>query len=170
MANTVLTEDLVGRTIALAGALAQSQKVIAAKARIGLFYQNSAATDLFRKVSEYGEKLQEKRAAGMQLSEQEINQFDELRKNVVENPLCKDFLDAREQLDTILATIHQYLIMAIEKGTAPTDEEVAANMQQQYSACSCGGECHGDCNGECDGSCHGKHHEEGHTCSCGKHS
>ncbi len=170
MANTALPKDLVGHAIALAGALAKSQKVVSARARIGLFYQDGAATELFRKVSEYGQKLHEKRDAGMQLSEGEINEFDELRKAVVDNPLCKGFLEAREQLDAIVATINQYLYMAIEKGTAPTDEEVAAAMQTQYSACGCGGSCHGECSGECTGECHGECHQDGHECSCGKHA
>ena len=54
MANTSLTPELAKLAGELAAAFASSQKVVAAKARIGLFYQNPEATDLFRKVSEYG--------------------------------------------------------------------------------------------------------------------
>ena len=52
MANTSLTPELVALAKELAAGFAASQKVVAAKARIGLFYQNPEATDLFRKVSE----------------------------------------------------------------------------------------------------------------------
>ena len=165
MANTTLSPDLMKFTAALADAFAQSQAVVSARARIGLFYQDAAATELFRKVSEYGAQLQEKRAAGMPPGEEELTKFDQLRSDVVNNERCKGFLEAREQLDLMLATVNQYLCMAIDKGCAPTDEEVAETMTRQVSACSCGGHCKDEeCDGQCNGSC-GK----GHDCYCGKH-
>lgn len=164
MATTSLSPELVTLTRALADAFAQSQKVVSARARVGLFYQNPEATDLFRKVNEYGEELREKHLAGMPPSEEEISKFDKMRQDVVDNPLCRGFLEARQELDNLLSTVNQYLCLAIDKGSAPTDEEVAESMAEQMSACSCGGHCSGKCD-SCDGSCH----EEGHECSCGKH-
>jgi len=166
MANTSLTPELIRLVTELAEAFAQSQKVVAAKARIGLFYQNAEATELFRKVSEYGEELRNKHMAGMPPTEEEISRFDALRQNVVDNPLCKGFLEARQTLDDMLGAVSQYLCLALDKGSAPTDEEVAASLTQQMSACSCGGGCHGD--GEC-GECDGHCGEEGHDCKCGGH-
>ena len=196
MANTSLTPELAKLAGELAAAFANSQKVVAAKARIGLFYQNPEATDLFRKVSEYGETLRNKHMEGMPPSEEELSKFDQLRSAVVENELCKGFLESRQLLDDMLSVGNQYLCLAIEKGAAPSDEEVAESMTQQMSSCSCGGGCHGDC-GDCDnescgkkscncgpdctcgcqegkectcgdGDCCGKH-GEGHECKCGKH-
>ncbi len=173
MANTSLTPELVKLTTELACAFARSQKVISAKARIGLFYQNAEATDLFRKVNEYGEELRNKHMAGMPPSEEEIAKFDRLRQDVVANPLCSGFLESRQLLDELLSTVNQYLCLAIETGTAPTDEEVAETMNRQMSACSCGGGCHGDCEGCDNESCESREHhchchEEGHECHCGE--
>ncbi len=173
MANTSLTPELVKLTRELAAAFAQSQKVISAKARIGLFYQNAEATDLFRKVNEYGEELRNKHMAGMPPSEEEIAKFDKLRADVVANPICAGFLEARQLLDELLGTVNQYLCLAIDSGKAPTDEEVAEAMNQQMSACSCGGGCHGHCedcdNADCESKGHECHcHEEGHECHCGE--
>ncbi len=166
MANTTLSPELVSLTTALANAFAQSQAVVSARARIGLFYQDAAATELFRRVSEYGAQLQEKSAAGMPPGEKEIAEFDQLRSDVVNNARCKDFLEAREQLEQMLSTVNQYLCLAIDKGHAPTDEEVAQSMTQQVSACSCGGHCkNGECHGNCDGHCH-----DDHDCHCGDHA
>ena len=92
MANTSLTPELAKLAGELAAAFASSQKVVAAKARIGLFYQNPEATDLFRKVSEYGETLRNKHMEGMPPSEEEISQFDSLRQDVIDTPICKGFL------------------------------------------------------------------------------
>jgi hypothetical protein len=76
MSNTSLTPELVKLTTELASAFAQCQKVVSANARIRLFYQNPEATDLFRKVNEYGEELRNKHMAGMPPSEEEIAKFD----------------------------------------------------------------------------------------------
>ncbi len=173
MANTSLTPELVKLTTELAAAFAQSQKVISAKARIGLFYQNAEATDLFRKVNEYGEELRNKHMAGMPPSDEEIAKFDKLRQDVVANPICSGFLEGRQLLDDLLGTVNQYLCLAIDMGKAPTDEEVAEAMNQQMSACSCGGGCHGSCE-DCENEhCEGKGHEchcgeDGHECHCGE--
>ncbi len=168
MANTSLTPELVKLTTELANAVAGSQQVVSARARIGLFYQNPEATDLFRKVNEYGEKLRNKHMEGMPPSDEEIATFDGLRQDVIENPVCKGFLEARQELDSLLATVNQYLYLAIEKGSAPSDEEVADSMNQQVS-CSCGGGCGGNCD-DCDGDCDCKNHADGeHECKCGKH-
>ena len=168
MSNTSLTPELAKLTSEIASAFAQCQKVVSANARIRLFYQNPEATDLFRKVNEYGEELRNKHMAGMPPSEEEIAKFDALRQNVVENDTCRGFLEARQELDQLLSTVNQYLCLAIEKGEAPTDEEVAESMQQQMSACSCGGGCHGNCE-DCDSDCEGHHHDDEHECCCGGH-
>ena len=168
MSNTSLTPELAKLTAELASAFAQCQKVVSANARIRLFYQNPEATDLFRKVNEYGEELRNKHMAGMPPSEEEIAKFDALRQNVVENDTCRGFLEARQELDQLLSTVNQYLCLAIEKGEAPTDEDVAESMQQQMSACSCGGGCHGNCE-DCDSDCEGHHHDDEHECCCGGH-
>lgn len=166
MSNTSLTPELVKITTELANAFAQCQKVVSAKARIGLFYQNPEATDLFRKVNEYGEKLRNKHMEGMPPSEEEISAFDELRQNVIDNPVCRGFLEARQEVEEMLAVVHQYLSIAFEKGSAPSDEEVAAAMTQQMS-CSCGGGCSGNCD-ECESDCRQQEAEQ-HECKCGHH-
>ena len=167
MANTSLTPELAKLAGELAAAFANSQKVVAAKARIGLFYQNPEATDLFRKVSEYGETLRNKHMEGMPPSEEELSKFDQLRAAVVENELCKGFLESRQLLDDMLQVVNQYLCLAIEKGAAPSDEEVADAMSQQMSACSCGGGCHGDCSDCSNESCGKKSCNCGPDCTCG---
>ena len=167
MANTSLTPELAALAQELAAGFAASQKVVAAKARIGLFYQNPEATDLFRKVSEYGETLRNKHMEGMPPSEEELNKFDQLRSAVVENELCKGFLESRQLLDDMLQVVNQYLCLAIEKGAAPSDEEVADAMNQQMSACSCGGGCHGDCSDCSNDSCGKKSCNCGPDCTCG---
>ncbi len=152
-----LPEDVLEATTKLCAVLAQSPVIIASKARIGLFFQDQKATELFRKVTAYGEELRSKHLAGMPPTEEEIAQFDQLRQNVVDNPLARDFLEARQTIDDMLVTINQFMSMAIDKGKAPTLEEVAAAAAAAASSnCSCGGHCHGDGECHCDGECCGE--------------
>ena len=86
-------------------------------------------------------------------------------------------LDQIRKMDWIPRTLRQkqkkidqaYQKLELEHGRAGTDEEVADSMQQQMSACSCGGGCHGNCE-DCDSDCDHKHHEGAeHECCCGGH-
>lgn len=150
MSNDTLENELLDTTTALCNALAQAPQIIAAKARIGLFFQNPEATKLFEEVNSYGEELRNKHLAGMPPSEEEINKFDTLREAVISNETAKGFLEARQTIDGILGTISQYLGMSIDLGRAPTSQEVEeARQQVASSSCSCGGDCNCE-DGECD--------------------
>lgn len=158
--NTSLNPELVELTTKLCDALAQDQKIISSKARIGLFFQNADATKLFQDVNNYGEELRNKHLSGMAPTEEEIAKFDELRQAVVENDLARGFLEARQQIDEVLGTINQFLGMSIDLGRAPSLDEVEEARKQSMSAsCSCGGECEGDCGDDCN--C-----DKGGDCGC----
>ncbi len=165
MSNTSLSPELIESVQQLSESFAKSQQVIAAKARIGLFYQSPDATDLFRQVNEYGEELRNKQMSGMTPTEEEIAKFDELRQAVIQNPLCVGFLESRQQLDELLSTVNQYLCLAIDLGRSPSDEEVAKAMDQQASASGgcCGGEC--GCSDEKREECGCSDEKEGCGCS-----
>ena len=163
MANTNLSPELVELVSKLSETFAQSQQVVAAKARIGLFYQNAEATDTFRKVNEYGEELRNKSMAGMPPAEEEIAKFDALREQVLSNELCTGFLESRQVMDDLLGTVNQYLCLAIDLGHAPSDEDVANAMQAQLQAQAGGGCGCGEGEGDCEG-CDGDSCEKGEAC------
>ena len=82
MNTPVLNDNLRAATEALCNLLAKEDKVVASKAKIGLFFQNPEATKLFEEVNAYGEELRNKHLAGMPPTEEEISKFDALRENV----------------------------------------------------------------------------------------
>lgn len=65
MNTPVLNDNLRTATEALCNMLAKEDQVVAAKAKIGLFFQNPEATKLFEEVNAYGEELRNKHLAGM---------------------------------------------------------------------------------------------------------
>ena len=123
MNTPVLNDNLRAATEALCNLLAKEDKVVASKAKIGLFFQNPEATKLFEEVNAYGEELRNKHLAGMPPTEEEISKFDALRENVIKNDAARGFLEARQRA-----------------------------MSAQSSS-SCGGQCdkeNCDCDGKCD--------------------
>ena len=144
MNTPVLNDNLRAATEALCNLLAKEDKVVASKAKIGLFFQNPEATKLFEEVNAYGEELRNKHLAGMPPTEEEISKFDALRENVIKNDAARGFLEARQTIDELLNTINHYLGMSIDLGRAPTPEEIEEARQRAMSAqssCSCGGQC-----------------------------
>ena len=123
MNTPVLNDNLRAATEALCNLLAKEDKVVASKAKIGLFFQNPEATKLFEEVNAYGEELRNKHLAGMPPTEEEISKFDALRENVIKNDAARGFLEARQR------------------------------AMSAQSSCSCGGQCdkeNCDCDGKCD--------------------
>ena len=119
MNTPVLNDNLRSATEALCNLLAKEDKVVASKAKIGLFFQNPEATKLFEEVNAYGEELRNKHLAGMPPTEEEISKFDALRENVIKNDAARGFLEARQTIDELLNTINHYLGMSIDLGRAP---------------------------------------------------
>lgn len=91
MNTPVLNDNLRAATEALCNLLAKEDKVVASKAKIGLFFQNPEATKLFEEVNAYGEELRNKHLAGMPPTEEEISKFDALRENVIKNDAARGF-------------------------------------------------------------------------------
>lgn len=171
MNTPVLNDNLRTATEALCNMLAKEDQVVAAKAKIGLFFQNPEATKLFEEVNAYGEELRNKHLAGMPPTEEEIAKFDSLRENVIKNDAARGFLEARQTIDELLNTINQYLGMSIDLGHAPTPEEIEEARQRAMSSessCSCGGSCDKD-SCDCDGSCDHDHDHKDDGCGCGHH-
>ena len=134
MNTPVLNDNLRAATEALCNLLAKEDKVVASKAKIGLFFQNPEATKLFEEVNAYGEELRNKHLAGMPPTEEEISKFDALRENVIKNDAARGFLEARQTIDELLNTINHYLGMSIDLGRAPTPEEIEEARQRAVAA------------------------------------
>lgn len=159
---SILNEDsaIYARVRDLCSAVVSDPQIQEQKARIDAFLNNAEARALFECVNKMGEELRQKHMAGMEPAETEIEQFDKLRENVIANPVCNDFLQARQLVDSVFGEINRYFGMTLELNRVPTLEEVDAAAQQQGSGC-CGGNCGGDC--DCEGDCN---HEEGGECGC----
>lgn len=142
------------RTRDLCVSIIQDQEIQQLKESIDAFLSDTDARSLFENVNKMGEELREKQMSGIDPTEEEISRFDELRQNVVTNPVCHEFLQARQQIDTIFNEINRYFGMTLELNRVPSHEEVMEAMAPKGGCC--GGGCGDD---GCDDGC-------GDDCSC----
>ncbi|GHC47549.1 YlbF family regulator [Roseibacillus persicicus] len=104
------------------------------------FFADDTARDSFRKVQEWGDELNQKQQAGLELSETEIKEFETARGALFENPVATNFLNAQQGLQALQGSIGKYVGMTLELGRVPTAEDMAA----QNEGC-CGGSGGGGC-------------------------
>lgn len=128
------------KTRDLCATIAADEEFGALQKNVAAFFADDSARDSFRKVQEWGDELNQKQQAGLQLTETEIQDFETAREALFKNPVATSFLDAQQSLQTLQQTIGKYVGMTLELGRVPTGEDFAA----QESGC-CGGGGGGGC-------------------------
>ena len=73
-----------------------------------------------------GQALQQKQQMSTPLTGEEINDFEQHRDALMNNPVARGFLDAQEELHQVQETIHQYVNKTLELGRMPTEEDLGS--------------------------------------------
>lgn len=132
--------DLGEKIRELCEALLQDDEVSAARQRIESFLGNPDATRGYAQLANMSEALQQKRAGGADISEDEGSAFESLRDEVVGNPAVREFMEARGALEEIQGLIMTYVGRTMELGRIPTDRDLAP--QGSGGSCGTGCGCH----------------------------
>lgn len=133
-----LLEDdsvVMEKTRELCAVIAGDAEFSALQKDVEAFFADDTARDGFRKVQEWGDELNQKQQAGLQLGETEIKDFENAREALFQNPVATHFLNAQQSLQALQGSIGKYVGMTLELGRVPTSEDFAS----QDSGC-CGGE------------------------------
>jgi cell fate (sporulation/competence/biofilm development) regulator YlbF (YheA/YmcA/DUF963 family) len=69
--------------------------------RVDQFMVNDEAKSQYVRVSEQGEHLQHKRMQGVELTPEEIADFEQQREALLTNPVARGFLDAQEAMHSL---------------------------------------------------------------------
>jgi cell fate (sporulation/competence/biofilm development) regulator YlbF (YheA/YmcA/DUF963 family) len=101
--------------------------------RIDAFMADDAAKIQYQTVMEKGDTLQQKQQMGVQLTAEEISEFEKNRDALVNNPVARDFLDAQQAMQKVQQSVGQYVSKTFELGRTPTD--------QDFDSGSCGSGC-----------------------------
>jgi cell fate (sporulation/competence/biofilm development) regulator YlbF (YheA/YmcA/DUF963 family) len=103
--------------------------------RIDAFMGDQKTRELYDGVVNKGQELQQKQQASVQLTGDEIADFEQQRDALLKNPVARDFLDAQEEMHEMQHTVQKYVKKALELGRLPTEEDLS-------SGCGNGGSCH----------------------------
>ncbi|MFC0018144.1 YlbF family regulator [Roseibacillus persicicus] len=134
------SSPIMEKTRELCALIAEDAEFGSLQKDVEAFFADDTARDSFRKVQEWGDELNQKQQAGLELSETEIKEFETARGALFENPVATNFLNAQQGLQALQGSIGKYVGMTLELGRVPTAEDMAA----QNEGC-CGGSGGGGC-------------------------
>ncbi len=110
-------------------------EVEAHRLRVDQFLIDDEARSQYVRLTEQGEHLHHKQAQGVELTEQEIAEFERGREALLNNPVARGFLDAQEALEELRERINRFVGKTLELGRLPNPEEVSGGCGH---GCGCG--------------------------------
>ena len=129
--------DLGEKIRELCEALLQDESVIDARNRVERFLQNPEATRGYAALANLGETLHQKQHAGEEISEEEADRFEAMRRDVLGDPAVQAFAEARNTLQEIEGMITAYVGRTLELGRVPAESDFASQGGSCGSGCGC---------------------------------
>ncbi len=129
------------KTLHLCEAIVDDAEFKDMHSKVEAFLSDEASREAYRAVHEKGAELQDKQRIGVELSAQEMTDFELAREELFQNDKVVAFMEAQQQLQSLQKSVNDYLGLTIELGRVPTDEELMASN----SGGCCGGSGGGGC-------------------------
>lgn len=135
---TTQTEEnaIIEKTKALCQTIVDQPEMTSIRRQIDAFMADKSACGQYETVVNKGQALHEKQAQGRQLESAEIADFEKHREALLNNPVARGFLDAREKLHEIQHSVQKYVSKTLELGHVPSTEDL------QDHSCGEGCGCH----------------------------
>lgn len=123
---TTQTEEntIIEKTRALCQTIVDQPGMTAIRRQIDAFMADSNACGQYETVVNKGQALHDKQTQGRQLESAEIADFEKHRQALLDNPVARGFLDAREKLHEIQHSVQKYVSKTLELGRVPTTEDL----------------------------------------------
>ena len=136
---TTQTEEntITRKTKELCQAIVAQPEMISIRKRIDTFLSDASARGQYETVAGKGQALHDKQHRGQPLESAEISDFEKHRDTLLQNPVARGFLDAREELHEIQHSIQKYVSKTLELGRVPAE----ADFDEGSCGDGCG--CHG---------------------------
>ena len=137
MSTTAIAPDLTQKTRELCQAIVELPNFTEIKQSVDAFMADELIKFKFQMVTQKSEILQAKQNSGAPISNDEIMAFQQIRDELMENPVAKNFLDAQQQLAQIQDSVVRHMTKTFELGRLPSAEDM-----DDGSCCSSGCGCH----------------------------
>ena len=133
---TTTQDSVQQKTRELCQAIVDQPEFQEMRRQVEAFLGDDKAKTQYQSVMEKGELLQHKQNMGAPMSNDEIMEFEKERDALVNNPVARGFLDARQQMQKVQESVGQYVAMTFELGRLPTEEDLGGG------SCGSGCGCH----------------------------
>jgi len=122
--TTHIEENAITRkTKELCQAIIAQPEMISIRKRIDTFLSDAGARSQYELVTSKGQALHDKEHGGQKLETAEISDFEKHRDTLLQNPVARGFLDAREELHEIQHSIQKYVSKTLELGRVPSEAD-----------------------------------------------
>jgi cell fate (sporulation/competence/biofilm development) regulator YlbF (YheA/YmcA/DUF963 family) len=135
MQTTFEDTPVIQKTKELCQVILDQPNVQAIRQRIDAFMGDDQARAQYDGLVNKSQTLQQKQQMSEPLTREEIDDFEQHRDALLQNPTARAFLDAQEELHEVQKSVHQYVRKTLELGRLPTDEELTGPCGQ--GGCDC---------------------------------
>ncbi len=132
---------VISKTKELCASLLELESYKRMKAQLDAFVEDADAQKLYQDLSQKQSELVQKQETSGDLTEEEIQAFEDQRERLLMHPVAGGFVEAQQGFEELRDTVVRYVTKTFELGRVPTEEEVTPKQ---------GGCCGGGCGG---GSC-----------------
>lgn len=122
----------------LCQALIEEPQFASIRERISLFLSDEETRKQYEALNTKGMMLHGKQQSGMELTEEEIEDFEKDRDALLANPIAIGFIEAQQEMSQIKNLINQHISRTFELGRVPTPEDFMGCDSGCGSGCSCG--------------------------------
>lgn len=123
--DTIAKESgITQRTLELCQAVVEQPDFQALAQKLDAFLGDEMLKFRYQQVNELRNLLQMKQNHGLELTPEEITQFDTLRDEFVGNPVAKGFLEAQQQVAQLHEVVGRFLDKTFELGRRPEYDDV----------------------------------------------
>ena len=141
---------VIVKTRELCETLVAQESFKSLKAQVDAFLADAKSQRQYQDLSDLQGHLVQKQRSGMALSQQEIDDFETARRELMANTVAAGFIEAQRSMEKLQEEISSFVQLAFELGRAPTADEVEADKKK--GGC-CGGGCGGGGGGCGSGGC-----------------
>lgn len=116
--------SIVQKTLDLCQAIVDQPDFQALKQKLDTFLGDEYLKFQFQQVNQLGELLQMKHSGGVDITDEEVAQFETLRKDLMSKQAALDFMEAQQQLQQLHQTVGRFLDRTFELGRRPEFEDI----------------------------------------------
>src|SRR5438874_2693985 len=109
MPTTLEESPVMQKTKELCQAILEQPNMQSIRRRIDAFMGDEQSRALYDGLVSKGQVLQQKQQQSLPLAEGEVEDFEQHRTALFNNPVARGFIDAQEELHQVQESVHQYV-------------------------------------------------------------